>query len=75
MKVLVITATIGQGHNAVARSIANGLSARGVDCEVLDMYQVILARRCKKLYRAATWPRLNRFRPCMFARLAKNITI
>ena len=39
MKVLVITATIGQGHNAVARSIANGLSARGVDCEVLDMYR------------------------------------
>ena len=35
----MITATIGQGHNAVARSIANGLSARGVDCEVLDMYR------------------------------------
>lgn len=39
MKVLVITATIGQGHNAVARSIANGLLERGVSCEVLDMYR------------------------------------
>ncbi len=39
MKVLIITATIGQGHNAVARSVANGLQERGVSCKVLDMYR------------------------------------
>lgn len=39
MKVLIITATIGQGHNAVANSLANGLRERNVPCEVLDMYR------------------------------------
>lgn len=39
MKVLIITATIGQGHNAVARSIANGLRERRIPCKVLDMYR------------------------------------
>lgn len=39
MKVLIITATIGQGHNAVARSVANGLKERHVPCKILDMYR------------------------------------
>ena len=39
MRVLIITATIGQGHNAVARSIEAELKQRGVDCRVLDMYR------------------------------------
>ncbi len=39
MKVLIITATIGQGHNAVARSIADELRERKIPCKVLDMYR------------------------------------
>ena len=39
MKVLIITATIGQGHNAVARSIANELQERKIPCKILDMYR------------------------------------
>lgn len=39
MKVLIITATIGQGHNAVARSVANGLKERHIPCKILDMYR------------------------------------
>lgn len=38
MKVLVLTATIGQGHNAVAHSIQKGFKRHSVPCEVLDMY-------------------------------------
>lgn len=41
MKVLVITATIGQGHNAVARSVAEGFRAKKIRCEILDMYGYI----------------------------------
>ena len=39
LKVLIITATIGQGHNAVARSIANELQERKIPCKILDMYR------------------------------------
>jgi len=39
LKVLIITATIGQGHNAVARSVENEFKSRGIDCRVLDMYR------------------------------------
>lgn len=41
MKILVITATIGQGHNAVAHSVAEGFRARKIRCEILDMYGYI----------------------------------
>ena len=41
MKILIISATIGQGHNAVAKSVAKELRSRGITCDVLDMYRYI----------------------------------
>lgn len=39
MKVLILTITAGEGHNATAAAIHEALSARGVESEVLDVYQ------------------------------------
>lgn len=39
MKVLVLTITAGEGHNATAAAICDALRARGAECEVLDVYQ------------------------------------
>lgn len=36
MKVLILTITAGEGHNATAAAIEKSLEARGVDCQVLD---------------------------------------
>ena len=38
MKVLILTITAGEGHNATAAAIRDALSARGADCDVLDAY-------------------------------------
>jgi len=38
MKVLLLSATIGQGHNNCAQSIANTFKKRGCDTKIIDMY-------------------------------------
>lgn len=39
MKVLILTITAGEGHNATAAAIHEALAARGVESQVLDVYQ------------------------------------
>ncbi len=38
MKVLILTITAGEGHNATAAAIEKSLSTRGAECRVMDMY-------------------------------------
>jgi len=41
MKVLIISVKIGYGHHAVANSIIDNLSKKGVTCEMLDAFEYI----------------------------------
>ena len=73
MKVLILTITAGEGHNATAKAIHEELAMRGVESEVLDVYQktnrllysviakgyLMATSDLKKLY-AAAYSRLER---------------
>ena len=39
MKCLILTVTIGNGHNAVAKCMAEELNSRGYDTKILDIYK------------------------------------
>lgn len=41
MRVLILSLTVGVGHNACARSLMKGLKERDIECEVLDTYGYI----------------------------------
>lgn len=47
MKVLILSCKTGQGHHAVANTIAETLDRRGHDCEVLDALSFISDRTAK----------------------------
>lgn len=39
MKVLILTMTCGEGHNAIARTMTSCLEARGVTCKTMNIYE------------------------------------
>lgn len=41
VNVLILTATIGHGHNAVAKSLENQFSKMNINCRVVDMYETV----------------------------------
>lgn len=41
MKVLLLTNTAGQGHNATAKALSEQLKAMGAECRILDSYRYI----------------------------------
>ncbi|MFT9078583.1 MGDG synthase family glycosyltransferase [Ethanoligenens sp.] len=41
MKVLLLTNTAGQGHNATAKALSEQLNAIGAECRILDSYRYI----------------------------------
>ncbi|HCC00468.1 MAG TPA: galactosyldiacylglycerol synthase [Ruminococcaceae bacterium] len=41
MKVLILTNTAGQGHNATAKSLCERLQEKGAECRILDSYHYI----------------------------------
>lgn len=41
MKVLLLTNTAGQGHNATAKALSEQLEAMGAECRILDSYRYI----------------------------------
>ncbi len=41
MKVLILTLTVGQGHNSTSFALAQYLKTRGADCIVLDTYKYL----------------------------------
>jgi processive 1,2-diacylglycerol beta-glucosyltransferase len=41
MKVLILTLTVGQGHNSTSFALAQYLEAKGADCTVLDTYKYL----------------------------------
>lgn len=38
-KVLILTMTCGEGHNAIAKSIANELTKNNTDCKIVDVFE------------------------------------
>ena len=51
MKVLLLSNTAGQGHRTTAGALEQALSARGVECRVLDTYEYVDPMRYKLLDR------------------------
>ncbi len=41
MKVLILTATIGHGHNAVAKSLQKQFDQMEIPCKTMDMYETV----------------------------------
>ena len=41
MKALILTVTAGYGHNATAKAIEDGLTARGVSAKTVDVYKYV----------------------------------
>ena len=40
MKTIILTATAGEGHNSVARSLDNELKSRGFESAIIDICQI-----------------------------------
>lgn len=40
-KILILTITAGMGHNTTAKAIKDELTAKGVDCRIIDVYEYI----------------------------------
>lgn len=40
MKTIILTATAGEGHNSVARSLDNELKSRGIESHIVDICQI-----------------------------------
>ena len=47
-KVLILTMTCGEGHNAIAKSIANELTKNNTDCKIVDVFES--KQKLKKFY-------------------------
>ena len=40
MRTIILTATAGEGHNSVAKSLNNELKSRGFESEIIDICQI-----------------------------------
>lgn len=64
MDVLILSMTVGQGHNSTSRALRDSLEKRGCTCEILDTYKFLnraIGAAFDKGYTAMGrfWPRLN----------------
>ncbi|MEA4854614.1 MAG: glycosyltransferase [Christensenella sp.] len=41
MRVLILSMTVGQGHNSTSKALRTSLEANGHDCEILDTYKFL----------------------------------
>ena len=74
MKALIFTITAGEGHNVTAAALKDALTARGADCEVVDMYKAtnrLVHVLSAKGYLFVT-RRLNRLHGFVYGRLEKR---
>ncbi len=64
MKVLILSMTVGQGHNSASKAIAGYLEQKGHECDILDTYKFLnraIGEAFDKGYTlmGRVWPRLN----------------
>jgi len=64
MDVLVLSMTVGQGHNSASRALQENLQKKGYSCEILDTYKFLnraIGEAFDKGYTVMGrfWPRLN----------------
>ena len=55
MKILILSMTVGEGHNYAARAMKEYFAAAGAECEVMDTYGYVSPAIAQSLNKGYLW--------------------